>query len=188
MAHAPQDREVRFADLYRQTRDEVMAYLVRRTRSMEDAADALSETYAVAWRKLDSLPEGDRARLWLFGAARIELRKAAREGRAEDELITELAGELQAAHGEQIRSADADESLWLALAGLSERDREIVTLTAWEGLAPRKMQPSWGFRQTWCGSGSTGHVETCGLSWTRRGNRRRLRQPVVLRKSDRSCV
>lgn len=139
MAHAPQDREVRFADLYRQTRDEVMAYLVRRTRSMEDAADALSETYAVAWRKLDSLPEGDRARLWLFGAARIELRKAAREGRAEDELITELAGELQAAHGEQIRSADADESLWLALAGLSERDREIVTLTAWEGLAPREI-------------------------------------------------
>jgi RNA polymerase sigma factor (sigma-70 family) len=134
-----QTPEQRFSHLYQVTRDEIMAYLVRRARTMEDAADALAETYAAAWRKLDSLPEGDQARLWLFGAARNELRMAARRERADDELIAELAGELHAVHREQSRAADADESLWSAISGLSALDREILTLTAWEELTPREI-------------------------------------------------
>jgi RNA polymerase sigma-70 factor, ECF subfamily len=136
---SPQDREARFSALYRETRQEIMAYLVRRAHTMEDAADAMSETYAAAWRKLDSLPEGDRARLWLFGAARNELRMAARRERADDELVAELASELQAVHSEQVRAADAQEPLWAAISGLSALDREILTLIAWEGLAPREI-------------------------------------------------
>ena len=116
-----------------------MAYLVRRAHSMEDAADALSETYVAAWRKLDSLPEGDRARLWLFGAARNELRMAARREHADDELVAELVSELQAVHSEQVRAADSREPLWAAVSGLSALDLEIITLTAWEGLAPREI-------------------------------------------------
>jgi RNA polymerase sigma-70 factor (ECF subfamily) len=131
--------EQRFSHLYRETRNEIMAYLVRRARTMEDAADALAETYAAAWRKLDSLPEGDQARLWLFGAARMELRMATRKERADDELIAELASELHAVRSEQIRAADSDEPLWLAISGLSALDREILTLTAWEELTPREI-------------------------------------------------
>ncbi len=92
--------EQRFERLYRETSDDVLAYLVRRSRTMEDAADALAETYAAAWRKLDSLPDGNRARLWLFGAARIELRKAAGRARADDELVVRLANELEAMPGQ----------------------------------------------------------------------------------------
>ncbi len=66
--------EQRFDQLYRETSDDVLGYLLRRVADgEEDAADALAETYAAAWRKLDTLPEGDRARLWLFGAARNEV-------------------------------------------------------------------------------------------------------------------
>ncbi len=139
MSNEHDSREQQFSSLYRQTRDEIMAYLVRRARTMEDAADALSETYAAAWRKLDRLPKGDEARLWLFGAARMELRMAARRDRADDELITELASELQAVRGDQIFVADSDESLWLAISGLSSLDREILTLMAWEGLTPSEI-------------------------------------------------
>lgn len=139
MANKHETREQRFSRLYSETRDEIMAYLVRRAPTTEDAADALSETYAAAWRRLDSLPKGDRARLWLFGAARIELRAAARKQRTDDELIATLANGLQTAHNEEIKTADAEDSLWLAISGLSSKDREILTLRAWEGLTPREI-------------------------------------------------
>jgi RNA polymerase sigma factor (sigma-70 family) len=138
-ANRHETREQRFSRLFQETRDEILAYLVRRARSMEDAADALSETYAAAWRKLDTLPPGDGARLWLFGAARMELRVAARRQRADDELNAELAGELDATHSESIRAAESQESLWEAIAGLSSLDKEILTLTAWEELTPREI-------------------------------------------------
>jgi RNA polymerase sigma-70 factor (ECF subfamily) len=32
----------------------------------EDAADVVAETFLVAWRRLDSVPGGDEARLWLY--------------------------------------------------------------------------------------------------------------------------
>lgn len=128
-----------FNRLYQETSEDVLAYLVRRSRSMEDAADALAETYAVAWRKLGTLPEGDRARLWLFGAARIELRKAATRTRTEDELITRLANELSGVPGHEPGTPDPDAALWSAVSHLSAPDREILALRAWEGLAPREI-------------------------------------------------
>jgi RNA polymerase sigma-70 factor (ECF subfamily) len=131
--------EQRFNRLYQETSDDVLAYLVRRSRTMEDAADALAETYSAAWRKLDSLPDGDRARLWLFGAARIELRKAAGRTRVDDELIARLANELEAAPGHELAATDPDDALWRAVSHVSARDREILALTAWEGLAPREI-------------------------------------------------
>jgi hypothetical protein len=42
-------------------------YALRRTLSPDDAADILAETFLVAWRKLDQVPSGPDARLWLFG-------------------------------------------------------------------------------------------------------------------------
>jgi DNA-directed RNA polymerase specialized sigma24 family protein len=76
MSNGHQAPDQRFTRLYQETRGDVLAYLVRRSRTVEDATDALAETYAAAWRKLDKLPEGNAARLWLFGAARNELRMA----------------------------------------------------------------------------------------------------------------
>jgi RNA polymerase sigma-70 factor, ECF subfamily len=158
-------REQQFSRLYRETRDEIMAYLVRRARSLEDAADALSETYTAAWRKLDNLPEGDRARLWLFGAARNELRMAARRERGNDELIAELASDLQAVYREPMRAAGSEEPLWQALCGLSSLDREILTLTAWEQLTPREIAAAMGMSP---------NVVRVRLHRARRGLRARL--------------
>jgi len=56
------DRD-RFEQVYGETRQAVLAYLLRRTDSIEDAADLLSEVYLVAWRRIGNLPLGDEARL-----------------------------------------------------------------------------------------------------------------------------
>lgn len=133
--------EQRFNQLYRDTSDDVLAYLVRRSPTLEDATDAFAETYVAAWRKLETLPDGDRARLWLFGAARIELRKAASQTNAAHKLAVRLANELETASPQQATSAnvETDTVISQAVALLSAKDREILALTAWEGLTPREI-------------------------------------------------
>jgi DNA-directed RNA polymerase specialized sigma24 family protein len=48
------DRVARFDRLYRSTRTEILAYLVRRTPQREDAADVFGEVYLTAWRRFDA--------------------------------------------------------------------------------------------------------------------------------------
>jgi RNA polymerase sigma factor (sigma-70 family) len=137
---ARDDARTAFEQLFRETRDDLLAYVVRRSESAEDAADVLAETYLIAWRRLEAIPQGERARLWLFGVARNLLLKGASRGRSRDSLVKRLAGELRSA---QPTNASVDDhrsaALASALASLPERDREILTLTAWEGLTPKQI-------------------------------------------------
>jgi DNA-directed RNA polymerase specialized sigma24 family protein len=66
-----------FEQLFRNTRSDLLAYILRRSRNAEDAADVLAETYLIAWQKLEKVPKGERTRLWLFGVARNLLMKGA---------------------------------------------------------------------------------------------------------------
>jgi RNA polymerase sigma-70 factor, ECF subfamily len=129
-----------FEHLFRATRADLLAYLLRRSPTAEDAADVLAETYLVAWRRLDRIPDGDRARLWLFGVARNLLLKSAGRRRSAGRLVERLAGELRAAQPLHARVEDErGELIRAALDALPERDREILTLTAWEGLTPKQI-------------------------------------------------
>lgn len=40
------------------------------TADHEDAADVVAATFTVAWQKLDEIPAGPEATLWLYGVAR----------------------------------------------------------------------------------------------------------------------
>jgi RNA polymerase sigma-70 factor (ECF subfamily) len=130
-----------FEQLYAQTRSDLLAYALRRSANAEDAADVLSETYLIAWRKLEQIPTGAEARLWLFGVARNLLRRGAERHRAGDALADRLAREVREAVQADAAPAEdrAVRALRAALATLSERDREILTLTAWEELTPREI-------------------------------------------------
>jgi RNA polymerase sigma-70 factor (ECF subfamily) len=139
MRNQQESDEQRFTQLYRETRHDVLAYLVRRSRTTEDATDALAETYLVAWQKRDKVPDGEQARLWLFAVARNKLRVSARQARAEDQLTKELAKQLRTADPKPSQAMDDSEIIDRALGTLSAIDYEIVTLTAWEGLAPREI-------------------------------------------------
>lgn len=89
-------------------------------------------------------PDGERAQLWLFGVARNLLLRSSRTHRVAEALVERLAGELHATQA-TVEAADrGHDALHHALTALSEQDREILTLTAWEGLAPREIAPVMG--------------------------------------------
>jgi RNA polymerase sigma factor (sigma-70 family) len=134
------DARADFEQLFRDTRTDLLAYIMRRSPSAEDAADMLAETYLIAWRKLDAIPTGERARLWLFGVARNLLLKGASRRRSSHALVERLAGELRSAHPPHAPIEDERSAAHrAALAALPERDREILMLTAWEGLTPKQI-------------------------------------------------
>ncbi|MFD0852998.1 RNA polymerase sigma factor, partial [Actinomadura adrarensis] len=64
------DREARFEAIYTATYEPILGYVLRRCPSPDDSADVVAETFTVAWRRLDEVPDGDRAPLWMYGVAR----------------------------------------------------------------------------------------------------------------------
>lgn len=139
------DPEARFHRLFNETRHDLLAYALRRTLRPEDAADVVAETYLIAWRKLDSLPQGGEARLWLFGVARNVILRGATRQHALQAVVDRLSLELREA-GPIAEQADDGRARVLrsALAALPEQQREVLLLTAWEGLTPREVAAATG--------------------------------------------
>ncbi|ABS03756.1 RNA polymerase, sigma-24 subunit, ECF subfamily [Kineococcus radiotolerans SRS30216 = ATCC BAA-149] len=122
-----------FEQVYRDTRQALLAYLHRRAPA--DAADLLAEVYLVAWRRRDVLPAGEQQRLWLYGIARRLLAEHHRT-RA-DHASLDTVGEAvltpwrEGRDGETPRAAAVRQ----VLAELNDTDRELLTLTTWEHLS-----------------------------------------------------
>jgi RNA polymerase sigma-70 factor (ECF subfamily) len=130
-------REARFEQLVADTSPDLLAYALRRAKSPEDAADVVAETFLIAWRKLDKLPQGDEARLWLFGVARNVLRRGIGKTRLEHDAVERLGRELREATVPAESRGAPD--LRSALARLPETQREVLLLAAWEELSPREI-------------------------------------------------
>jgi RNA polymerase sigma-70 factor (ECF subfamily) len=124
------DRKARFEEIYAATYEPILGYALRRCSSPEDAADVVAETFTVAWRRFEEMPAGERARLWLSGVARRVLANH-RRGESRRRLrTTELRNEI-AAVGEDPVDASV---IGQAFRELSDDDRELLGLVAWEGL------------------------------------------------------
>jgi len=65
----PGTRLAGFERLFVQHHDDVLRYFVRRLDVRADAADLLAETFLIAWRRLDDIPDGHPLP-WLYGVAR----------------------------------------------------------------------------------------------------------------------
>ena len=125
--------EARFDALARAHGPRILGYLARRVDPPADAADLLSETLLVAWRRLDDVPEApEEAIAWLFGVARRVLANQRRGNRRRSALVDELREHVSGA----VRAPDAAAALDIraALRRLPAGDRELLTLTAWDGL------------------------------------------------------
>ncbi|GAA1537785.1 sigma-70 family RNA polymerase sigma factor [Actinomadura kijaniata] len=134
MDQASGDR-ARFEALYAAHHEAVARYALRRTASSDDAVDVLGETFLIAWRRLDDVPDGDGARLWLYGVARRVLANHRRGAARRELLLTRLRAEFAEAAPERHGAAA---EIRAAFARLSGEDRELLSLTGWEGLTPEQ--------------------------------------------------
>ena len=126
------DRRLRLEALWAAHASAVLAYARRRT-SGAVADDVLSDVFLVALRCLDEMPEDARA--WLLSCARRSLGNHQRAERRRARLTHRLAGTGTAAVGAVELSGG---TLAAALATLNDRDREVLLLTAWEGLSSER--------------------------------------------------
>jgi RNA polymerase sigma-70 factor (ECF subfamily) len=111
---------------------DLLAYFGRRLADSEDAADALGETLLVLWRRRARVPdESEAVRQYAFGVARNVLASARRGRLRRRALADRVAEELTVARSQA--PAASDPELATALDALTERDRELVLLIAWEG-------------------------------------------------------
>jgi RNA polymerase sigma factor (sigma-70 family) len=120
---------------------------VRRAADEHDAADVLAETFLVAWRRLDDVPSGDQALMWLYAVARRILANQKRGERRRRRLAERLGRELVSALKAIAPSEPVGVPIVAALAGLGPDDREIVLLAAWEELSPQQIGAVLGITQ-----------------------------------------
>ncbi|MFI5052198.1 MAG: RNA polymerase sigma factor [Acidimicrobiales bacterium] len=110
----------------------VGAYLRRRLYPLVEADldDLVEEVLLVAWRRLDDVP-ADATIPWMIGVARNVLRNAQRKRRRAVAVEDRVRPSGPTAPAEDL--VIADEGVRQALAALSEDDREILLLHAWDG-------------------------------------------------------
>jgi len=126
----------RYGRLYRDQGRAILAYALRRVEDPEDAADVVAETFLVAWRRLDEVPIGAEARLWLFGVARRVIANLHRAERRRTKLGQRLAESLRTELATQPAPAGEAAEALRAIGGLGDDDRELLLLVSWEELSP----------------------------------------------------
>lgn len=111
----------------------LLAYFLRRVEVPEDAADLLSDTLLVIWRRRAALPpEGTEARMWMFGVARKVLLTHRRAHRRRSALHDKLREEL--ANAPRTETANVGHlDVRAAVTHLDALDQEIIRLTYWDG-------------------------------------------------------
>jgi RNA polymerase sigma-70 factor (ECF subfamily) len=118
-------------ELFRSHYPAVVSY-VRRRAPAETVDDIVADTFMVAWRRLERVPADSLP--WLLAVAGNVIatqRRATVRRRA-------LLLRLRSAAVETVESGHVEEvgPVHVALLGLSEKDREALTLIAWDGLRP----------------------------------------------------
>ena len=119
----------------------IYRYFARRA-AISDADDLTADVFLTAWRRRDDVPRGAELP-WLYATAGFVLANHRRRVRP---LPLDAAAEPTTPDHTE-RTAGADE-LSRALAQLSERDREILTLHAWEGLDGTELAEALGISRS----------------------------------------
>lgn len=124
--------EETFRALFSRHYGALYAYCARRI-GREDAADAASDVFTVAWRRIRRVPAEPETLLWLYGVARKIVANHRRSHQRRQRL--EAKAEL---HADPPGHRDPP-AIEPVLDALSDDDREILMLVAWEGLGPEAL-------------------------------------------------
>ena len=134
---APDEAQVAFDELYRESRDDVFAYVAGMLRDRNAAEDITMQAFERAYRRRRTFnsKRGSR-RGWLFGIARNAALDEIRRRRRH----TVLAAEPEDAEAAHAAEDAAETSLRrsavrAAMERLSSRDRELIALKYFAGLS-----------------------------------------------------
>lgn len=122
-----------FTALFQAHADAVHRYLLRRGAGPE-AEDLTAEVLTVTWRRRADVPSGAELP-WLYRTAGFVLANHRRKGRPVP--VAELPD--QPDPDDPALHTVRDDQVRQALAVLSPRDREVLLLAAWEGLAGEEL-------------------------------------------------
>jgi RNA polymerase sigma-70 factor (ECF subfamily) len=133
---APREADLAFDRLYRSSRDDVYAYVASLMRDQAAAEEVTATAFERAYRKRSRFDPGrGEPRAWLFGIARNaaldELRRRGRQA----ELAAEPADLASAPAQESAEASERRLVLTSALATLEPRERELIALKFFAGLA-----------------------------------------------------
>jgi len=129
---APDAAVSRLEQLFEVHERRVLAYAIRRTSTSADAEDAAAETFTIAWRKIDQVPED--ALPWLLGVARRVIANQRRGSQRRSWLFEKLSRQISGKPTSPV-TVGADEGRVLAaLARLRPDDQELLRLVAWDKL------------------------------------------------------
>jgi RNA polymerase sigma-70 factor (ECF subfamily) len=117
----------RVASLFAEHGDAVHAYAQSRAGAAL-AADIVSDTFVVAWRRRDDLPDAPLP--WLLATARRVAATHLRSRRRQESLLRRMQAFAEA-EPELAPETGLDSDLLQALDDLGERDREALLLVAW---------------------------------------------------------
>jgi RNA polymerase sigma-70 factor (ECF subfamily) len=131
----------RFEALFRQNADAVLAYATRRS-DPDTAQEVVAETFAVAWRRLDVVP--DPAIAWLLGVARKVLANERRSRSRSESLTLRIVNGPVSSPDDPAEVVDARLSVQAAIDRLLPAEREVLELLAWEGLSPAQAAEALG--------------------------------------------
>jgi RNA polymerase sigma-70 factor (ECF subfamily) len=142
-AAADLERE-RFERCFREHYADVLAFAIRRLGDRAAAEDATSEAFAVAWRRRERVP--DPALPWLYAVALRVIANQYRSAGRRRQLDLRVMHQAGAGAGEDDPAASLDrrDAFATAFAKLSEPEREVLRLVAWEGLSTRDAARAFG--------------------------------------------
>lgn len=133
--HPPDDAV--FTELYRRYHRSVRDFCRRRVAS-DLVDDAVAETFLTAWRRLETIPAGAEALVWLYGVAyRVighQRRSSARRRRLQDRLRS-VPSKSAAAADQSVIDGAQYRLVLDAAALLADTDAEVLRLVAWEQLS-----------------------------------------------------
>lgn len=131
----PETQRQRFAAVFLELSPRVYSY-ARRHSDPASAHDVTAETFLVAWRRVDQLPDAPLP--WLLGISRNVLRNQVRSTVRRDRLVEAITSAPAATRWAPAADAEVHERSRLAeaLTQLTDRERESLLLVAWDGLTP----------------------------------------------------
>jgi len=127
----PSERD-RFAALFGRHYRQVYAYAVSRA-GRDYADDIVSDTFLVAWRRFDAIPDDPLP--WLLGVARNVVLERHRDSARQLRLLSQAPAEVEGDVADTVAERAATIA---ALDALGVADRELLTLVGWHGLAARE--------------------------------------------------